>query len=115
MVSADVLLHLGWELEVLIYVTGVGILGTRADRELLFLLPFQNPFASRWTVVLALDLEIQRAGFIIRNASVQLEHGDYLDQRGSVGLPSQRPGGHNADVLLGLKGINEMSHHAVLS
>ena len=74
-IAEDVLVYLGWEFEALVDVTGVRFFGIRADREDLLLLPFQNPFPPRRAIVLALYLEIERTGLVIRDTRVVLKEG----------------------------------------
>jgi hypothetical protein len=73
LVLLDVLVDFVGELQLVVDVAGVRVVGVRADWEVLLLLPLENPLAARWIITPLLDLLSQRAGLVIIGVAVLSE------------------------------------------
>ena len=70
LVLLDILVELVREGELIVDVAGVRVVGSRADLEILLLLPLQDLVAPGWVLALLLDLMHQSAGPVLVEVAV---------------------------------------------
>jgi hypothetical protein len=104
------------ELQILVYVARIRIIGVRTDGKVLLLLPFQDTFAPRRVIVTPLHLMTQGPGFLLRKAGVLLQVSEqllFIHEMARDHRKHQPPIVPN--ILPAIEGIEQVCHHAVLA